>query len=54
MVKGIKVYKEYFKEFTNNYVLIGGAACDERLEDAGLSFRVTKDLDIIYFIMTNA
>jgi len=50
MVKGIKVYKEYFKEFTNNYVLIGGAACDERLEDAGLSFRVTKDLDIILVV----
>lgn len=28
MVKGIEIFKEYFKDYTDEYVLIGGAACD--------------------------
>jgi hypothetical protein len=50
MVKGIATFKEYFKDHTDNYILIGGAACDEQLEDEGLTFRATKDLDIILII----
>lgn len=34
----------------DNYILIGGAACDEHLTRAGLTFRVTKDLDIILIV----
>ena len=26
MVKGIEIFQEYFKEYTDQYVLIGGAA----------------------------
>ena len=47
MVKGIDIFRGFFKDFTDNYILIGGAACDEQMTDAGLSFRATKDLDII-------
>ena len=50
MVKGLEIFREFFRDFADNYVLIGGTACDERLTDAGLSFRATKDLDIILIV----
>lgn len=28
MVRGLDTFKEYFKGFENQYVIIGGAACD--------------------------
>ncbi len=28
MVKGLDTFKKYFEEFEEQYVLIGGAACD--------------------------
>ena len=28
MVKGINLFRDYFRDFTDQYVLIGGAACD--------------------------
>ena len=28
MVKGIERFRDYFRDFTDEYVLIGGAACD--------------------------
>ena len=28
MVKGLDTFREYFKEFEEQYILIGGAACD--------------------------
>lgn len=47
MVKGIDQFKAHFEDFNDRYVLIGGAACFLALEEAGLDFRVTKDLDIV-------
>jgi len=47
MVKGINQFREHFEEFNDRYVLIGGAACFLVLDEAGLDFRVTKDLDIV-------
>lgn len=47
MVKGIDQFKAHFKDFNDRYVLIGGAACFLSLDEAGLDFRVTKDLDIV-------
>ena len=28
MVKGLDTFREFFKDFEEQYVLIGGAACD--------------------------
>ncbi len=50
MVKGVEIFRAYFKNFADNYVLIGGAACDEHMTEAGLTFRATKDLDIILIV----
>ena len=47
MVEGLPRFRDHFREFTEQYVLIGGAACDLYMEDFGLPFRVTKDLDIV-------
>lgn len=50
MVKGLKLFKEYFKDYKDQYVLIGGAACDINFEDNAASFRVTKDLDMVLIV----
>ncbi|NOX87541.1 MAG: hypothetical protein GXO77_00820 [Calditrichaeota bacterium] len=47
MVKGLELFKTFFKDFADNYILIGGAACDVLFTQAGLPFRATKDLDIV-------
>ena len=47
MVSGIDQFEKHFSSFTDNYVLIGGAACTLFMEEAGLDFRATKDLDIV-------
>lgn len=33
MVKGIEIFQEYFKKYTDQYVLIGGAACSVSFEE---------------------
>lgn len=50
MVKGLDVFREYFAPFANQFVLIGGTAATLAMEDAGLEFRATKDLDIVLHI----
>ncbi|MBL0031030.1 MAG: hypothetical protein IPP27_02205 [Bacteroidetes bacterium] len=50
MVKGLDVFKKYFEEFPDNYVVIGGTACDIILVDAGFTARATKDIDIILVV----
>lgn len=43
MVNGVEIFRTFFKDFTDNYILIGGTACDEHFSEAGLLFRATKD-----------
>jgi hypothetical protein len=50
MVEGLDKFTEYFKEYNNNYIIIGGTACDQLITNVGLSFRSTKDLDIILIV----
>ena len=50
MVKGLGLFREHFSRFADRYVLIGGAACDLIMNNAGLPFRMTKDLDIVLCI----
>ena len=51
MVGGLNKFKDYFLEYKEQYVLIGGAACDIIMEDFDSSFRATKDLDIVLIIV---
>ncbi len=50
MVKGLDLFREKFRAHTEQYALIGGAACDLIMEEAGLAFRATKDLDIVLIV----
>ena len=50
MVYGLEKFKEYFADYTNQYVFIGGTACDILMDELGASFRATKDLDIVLII----
>ena len=50
MVRGLDQWKEYFAEYADNYVLIGGAACHWYEEEYAQNPRATKDLDLILVV----
>jgi hypothetical protein len=50
MVRGLDVFKKYFEQYPDNYVIIGGTACDIIIDDAGFVPRTTKDIDIILVV----
>ena len=50
MVRGLDLFREYFAGYADQFVLIGGTAATLAMEDAGLEFRSTKDLDIVLHI----
>lgn len=50
MIIGMDVFREHFKGFSDQYVLIGGSASDLVMNEAGAAFRATKDLDIVLCI----
>lgn len=50
MVHGLEKFKEYFGNYTSQYVLIGGTACSILMEELGTEFRATQDLDIVLII----
>jgi hypothetical protein len=52
MVKGLDLFKTHFQDYADQFVLIGGTACDLVMSEAGVSFRATKDLDIVLLIET--
>lgn len=55
MVRGLATFKNHFAEYSDQYVLIGGAASAELMEQSGLPFRGTRDLDVVLIVeaMTN-
>lgn len=50
MVNGLEKFREKFEKFNDEYVVIGGTACSILMEDAGLSFRTTKDVDMVLIV----
>lgn len=50
MVKGISTFRRYFAEYEEQYVLIGGAACDIVFESNDTAFRATRDLDMVLIV----
>ena len=50
MVRELDVFREYFAGHADQFVLIGGTAATLAMEEAGLEFRATKDLDIVLHI----
>jgi hypothetical protein len=47
MVKGMEKFKGHFAGFEDNYVIIGGTACDITLRDTDMRPRATDDIDMI-------
>ena len=53
MVRGLNHFKDYFREYSEHFVFIGGVASYLLLDEAGASrVRATKDLDIV--LMANS
>ncbi len=50
MVKGLDIFRKYFADYKDQYVLIGGAACDVVFEGNDANFRATRDLDLVLII----
>lgn len=50
MVNGLEHFKKHFAPYVDQYVLIGGTACTVIMQEAGLDFRATKDLDIVLYV----
>ena len=50
MVNGFTKFKERFQGVENQYVIIGGTACDLIMENEELPFRATKDVDIVLIV----
>lgn len=50
MVRGLDIFQSWFAGYSNQYVLIGGTAASLTMEEAGLAFRATKDLDIVLHV----
>ncbi len=50
MVIGLEEFRNYFRDYAANYVIIGGTACDIIIEEAGFTPRATKDIDIILIV----
>lgn len=49
MVKGLDRFREFFRDYYQHFILIGGTACDILLKDKG-GFRATKDIDILILL----
>lgn len=54
MVTGIESFREWFSEYEDQYVIIGGTACDILMAEEGMNFRATKDMDQIKETSTGA
>lgn len=50
MINGIESFRRQFRDFTDCYTVIGGAACDILMTEADNNFRATKDIDMILLL----
>lgn len=50
MVNGLERFRQHFASYIDQYILIGGSACTVIMQEAGLDFRATKDLDIVLYV----
>lgn len=50
MVRGIEKFREALKDYSDNYVIIGGTACDVVLNGTDMRPRATDDIDMILVV----
>lgn len=49
-IQGLYKFRDFFRNYTDNYVLIGGTACSVVFDEVGENFRATKDLDVVLIV----
>lgn len=49
-IRGLSKFVKWFQNHQDKYVLIGGCAANTIMEEEGLEFRATKDLDVVLVI----
>lgn len=50
MIVGLDRFRDFFRDYGEHYVLIGGVAAMQWLEEAGLHVRATKDFDLVLLV----
>lgn len=50
MVTGFESFKKHFQGYESEYVIIGGTACDLIMSEENMSFRATKDIDMVLIV----
>ncbi|MBX3180334.1 MAG: hypothetical protein KF886_23535 [Candidatus Hydrogenedentes bacterium] len=50
MIKGLERFRDHFSAYADNFVLIGGVAAMQWLEEADMRPRATKDFDLVLFV----
>jgi hypothetical protein len=50
VVVGLDRWRAHFADYADRYVLVGGVACEQLMEKAGLGFRLTKDFDVVLLV----
>lgn len=50
MVVGLKNFRERFARFEDQFVIIGGTACELLMSEEALDFRATKDIDVVLIV----
>lgn len=50
MVMGVESFRQWFAEYTEQYTIIGGTACDLLMSEDGLDFRATRDIDMVLIV----
>ncbi len=53
MIQGITNFTDYFKDYKNDYVVIGGLATAMVMNDLGFTARATKDIDLVVISKNN-
>ena len=52
MISGLLTFEQHFRMVREQYVIIGGTACDLLIHEQGGDFRATKDLDMVLIVET--
>lgn len=50
MVSGLDIFAEKLKAYFDNFIIVGGTACSLEMNDAGINFRATNDIDMIVIV----
>ena len=49
-VNGLGIFAEKLGRYSDNFIIVGGTACSLEMNDAGIDFRTTNDIDMIVIV----